>query len=151
MLIIKRPICALLWAITLIIFSFTYASYALGQSYNHENTVLANYLQRHYEYNPFEGLREIEVYNCKYLECVVTFNKDCISESQTSRIAFLNAARMVSEYENGVRIIEQSPMKSNDSISSSIFTTSGITGKLSLLATFGHKDKVVYIYIKKRQ
>lgn len=125
-----------------------------AQSYDYQNTTLANFLQRHYESQPFEGLREIKDYNNTYLECVLAIDKARENEQNISRILFLKASRMVSEYENGVRVIETITTSENDTIKpspsvSTVITTSGITGRLSLLTSFYHQDKLVYVYLKK--
>ncbi|MDE5739116.1 MAG: hypothetical protein K2H92_02240, partial [Bacteroidaceae bacterium] len=123
-------------------------------SYDYKPTTMANFLQRHYELQPFEGLREIEDYNDKYLECVVTTTKDRENERGINRVLFLKASRMISEYENGIRFTEFKPISTRDTTvmapsTAMMVTTSGITGKLSLLTSFCHLNKLVYIYLKK--
>lgn len=131
------------------------ASFLQGQAYDYAMSAMANFLQRHYESQPFEGLREIEDYHSKYIEVVLTMSADKNTDSNSSRVLFLKASRLVSEFENGIRIADCAPITVNDSNQSNstkvtVYSSSGITGKLSLLTSFSHKDKIVYIYIKKR-
>lgn len=143
-----------LFIIIAIISLMTHDVYA--QSYNHENSTLANYLQRHYESQPFEGLREVEDYDNKYLACVVTTDAERKKEHNIERVVFLKASRLISEYENGVRIIEAKPISISDTIAFAsspitIVTSSSITGSLRLLISFCHNGKLVYIFLKKKK
>lgn len=127
-----------------------------GQTYDYARSAMAHFLQRHYERQPFEGIIEIEDYNTKYLEVVLTSCEDEQTTSNSNRVLFLKASRLVSEYENGIRFSDNPPILIDEnsrpkSSKSTVYSTSGITGKLSLLTTFSYKNKLVYIYIKKRQ
>lgn len=85
------------------------ASFLQGQAYDYAMSAMANFLQRHYESQPFEGLREIEDYHSKYIEVVLTMSADKNTDSNSSRVLFLKASRLVSEFENGIRIADCAP------------------------------------------
>lgn len=60
--------------IVIIIYLLLFASFDLcAQSFNMNNTALANYLVRMYENNPFEGARIVDDYDSARLICVLSF------------------------------------------------------------------------------
>ena len=86
--------------LVIIIAAFSISSFS--QSYNEEQVVLANYLQRMYESSPFEGVRVVEDYSNRYLISVVKLKKSAYEkESDMFRVAKVKALREASESVNG--------------------------------------------------
>lgn len=102
--------------IVIIIYLLLFASFDLcAQSFNMNNTALANYLVRMYEDNPFEGARIVDDYDSARLICVLSLDGAAYPDEATlNRIASVKAMSIASRFLNGAEITSDTIIHTHD-------------------------------------
>ena len=130
-----------------------------AQSYNEDNTILANYLKRMYTNSKFEGVKIVEDYDNKYLISVVNLEKAKYQkESDMFRVAQVKALRQASEFVNGSTISADAIIRTTENSAGGEVTietvekirTVGFVQGMELLINFVPSDEtqMVFIYLK---
>lgn len=146
----------LVLAITGLLFALTQAS---AQSYNQEQTALANFFTRMYKSNPFTGVRVVSDYKSYYLLSVVLVKKQ--PQNIMDRVAQVKSMRDVSQYLNNNTVVSSQSvirMKGDEDgqqtaeIPDEIITESsvGYTQGMAVLTAFDADDNQrCYMFYKK--
>lgn len=137
--------------------------HCLGQSFDEDRIVLANFVERLYNNNPFEGCRILDDYDNKYLLSVVVLDPSKQkAKSAMNRIAQIKSQRNAGEFINGTQsysefIIKTPNGKNNDNVGEDISqsfdiiksNSTGYIQQMQLLTTFQDADKMkVYVFYK---
>lgn len=135
---------------------------SFGQSYDEDRIVLANFVERLYNNNPFEGCRILDDYDNKYLLSVVLLDpaKQKV-KSAMNRTAQIKSQRNAGEFVNGTQTYSEFVIKTpkgenkeNVEDLSQTFdvirsNSTGYIQQMQLLTTFEDEDHMkVYVFYK---
>lgn len=133
-----------------------------AQSYDEDRIALANFIERMYNNEPFEGCRIVEDYDKSYLLSVIMLEKTKYNTpTAMNRVAQVKSQRNAGEFFNGTQsysefIVKTSRCKDSDSdvkhISETIevikVNSTGFVQQMQLLTSFDAEANKVFVYYK---
>ena len=133
-----------------------------AQSYDEDRIVLANFVERLYNNNPFEGCRILDDYDNKYLLSVVLLDPSKQKvKSAMNRTAQIKSQRNAGEFVNGTQTYSEFVIKtpkgenrnSEENLSQTFdvirSNSTGYIQQMQLLTTFEDEDHMkVYVFYK---
>ncbi len=141
-----------------IILSFSMKYNMLSQDYNSERTAWANYVQRMYEAQPFEGVRVIDNGDEAYLLSVIVLDEEKLG-STASRVASVKATAQTSRFFNESKINSSMVIRTTENGKGETITQTievinenhvGIVKQLELVRTFKNDiGLTVYLFASK--
>lgn len=147
----------------IILFLLTNISHFVNaQGYDEDRITLANFIERMYNNEPFEGCRIVKDYDKSYLLSVVMLEKAKYSTpTAMNRVAQVKSQRNAGEFFNGTQsysefIVKTPRCKDNESNAKSIVETievikvnsTGFVQQMQLLTSFDSESNKVFIYYK---
>lgn len=133
----------------------------LAQGYDEERVALAQFIERMYRAEPFEGCRIVDDYDHSYFLAVVALDKSKYkTASVLNRVAQVKSQRVAGEFFNGSQTYSEmiihtprSEGKSNDNMEGIVETirmnSIGYVRQLQLLVSFDIENNMkTFIYFK---
>lgn len=151
-----------MYKIIFVIYIILFSSKIFAQSYDEDRIVLANFVERLYNNNPFEGCRILDDYDNKYLLSVVLLDPSKQKvKSAMNRTAQIKSQRNAGEFVNGTQtysefVIKTPKGENNEDVEDLSQTfdvirsnSTGYIQQMQLLTTFEDEDHMkVYVFYK---
>lgn len=152
--------CTFLRILVSSFFCFIVALPIYAQSYDEDRIALANFAERMFNNEPFEGCRIIEDYNNSYILSVVVLEKANYKiVSAMNRVAQVKAQRNAGEFFNGTQsyseFIVRTPRCKDPKDKEVVETvevikvnSTGFVQQMQLLTSFDQESSKVFVYSK---
>lgn len=132
-----------------------------AQSYNQDNRVLQNFIERMYKASPFEGCRFIDNYDKSYFISVVALDRSKYKSQQImNRVAEVKSQRQAGEFFNGTQSFSEYVIKMPRSVQNGRATnieviidviktnSTGYVRQMQIMTIFAHNNNIVFVYSK---